>query len=273
MYFGRILLVSSVIAGTVYPLLGDTLQLSGTGAPYVSQTGVYRVERDIFRNGGHGWRTISPTNSPNNYVMGSDTVGFDLASTLSSDATIESATLNWSFSNLSAVSGGTVGIGLNWPKTADIPRVHGSTDPCAGSSVCTPASLDRFDPNFNFFADHLTLEGVSSYTFGSQYGVASGSVNLLGTWSGHDLATHKLDFVGSVIFNLGRPYFNGEGLNADTEFDVNGHAQADEMAVLTVEFTEPTPTPTPEPLPLVSTGMVLAGIAFLILLRRKTRKA
>ena len=57
---GGMLLVVSITGN----LLASTLQLTGQGEPFVSQTGVYRVERDIFRDGGHGWRLQAPKNGP-----------------------------------------------------------------------------------------------------------------------------------------------------------------------------------------------------------------
>jgi len=280
-----LLLLSISPIGSTKPLPSmnaTTIAINRTGQAYAIQTAVLRVERDIFRNGGWWFRWKEPNPYGDQYSYDDVELQFPLAEVIPSGSTLISAVLNYNFSNLSATTDFnrpekkcdffgcyTTELGGNH---AEIPKNYATGNDC--DSVCSPASINRWEPEKAFWASRVQLEGSSIYWFPGPPRAASGSLDLLSIYPASTLAGHTLTFVGTTQYSVGRPFFGTEGLNADTEFDVWGHGQVDVFANLTVTFIPPapasTPTPTPSPMPphnesiLPQTGDSPAGSLYTI---------
>jgi hypothetical protein len=239
-------------------VVATTITINRVGQAYASQTAVLRVQRDMFRNGGWGFRWKEPNLYGDFYSYGDAQLTFPVGDLVPAGSTIISAVLNYNFSNLSATTDsdrpericdrfscyGTTELGGNHAK---VPKNHGSESYCGSS--CTPAAINRWEPEKAFWASRVQLEGSSIYWFPGPPRAASGSLDLLNIYPANAFAGHTLVFVGTTQYSVGRPFFATEGQNADTEFDVFGHAQVDVSASLTLTFITPEPTPNPSSTP------------------------
>src|SRR5258708_5039421 len=79
----------------------STITIDLAGQAYASQTGVLSVQRDMFRNGGWGYRWVSPADA-SGYSIAYAPLVFSLANIVPVNSTIDSATLEYFFSGLSA---------------------------------------------------------------------------------------------------------------------------------------------------------------------------
>jgi len=274
LFFAILLLLLSISPiGSTKPLSSDragsatpadsvdatTIAINRAGQAYAIQTAVLRVERDVFRNGGWGFRWKDPNPYGDQYSYDDVELQFPLGEVIPSGSTLISAVLNYNFSNLSATTNFdrpkkvcdlfgcyTTELGGNH---AEIPKNHATSNAC--DSVCSPASINRWEPEKAFWASRVQLEGSSIYWFPGPPRAASGSLDLLSIYPASALTGHTLTFVGTTQYTVGRPFFETEGFNADTEFDVWGHGQVDVFANLTVSFipTAPASTPTPSSMP------------------------
>jgi len=123
-----------------------------------------------------------------------------------------------------------------------------------------------------FWASRLTLEGVGTYWFPQAvHRNPTASINLLDLWSAEELVSHNLIFVGTVQYEMGRPFFRTEGWNARSEFDVSGHSRVDVTGSLNMNFTTAAPSSSevPEPTAMLLLGTGLAGVSAAVRNRRK----
>jgi Chitobiase/beta-hexosaminidase C-terminal domain/Clostridial hydrophobic W len=223
----------------------DSATLAGSTRAFTTQTGVLRVQRDIFRNGGWGfnWRRPTPFNDGYNY--GEAGIQLRLGDVIPPGSIVTSAVLNWSFTNFSAQTSATrpnpgAELGGDHAKAA---RIHGSNSLCA--QICSPATINRWEPAAAHWPNRIQLNGQSLYWFPApQSRDFSGSVNLLSIYPASALPGNTLTFYGTLQYGVGRPFFGTEGWNADTEFDVIGGAQVNISASVLVTFTAPAAEPT-----------------------------
>lgn len=221
---------------------GTIRNVSDSGRASASQSAVLRVRRDVFRRGGweFPWKRPTPYNDGYNY--GDATLRLRLGDVIPAGSTVTSAVLKWNFSNLVANTGATYGQDLGGD-AARSPRIYGSNQPC--QSICTPATINRWAPDAAFWASRLELEGQSLYWFPGPPRQTSGSLDLLTIFPANALPGKTLNFVCTVQYGVGRPFFGTEGLNATTEFDVNGRADVDVSAVVSLTFIPPPPCNAP----------------------------
>jgi 6-phosphogluconolactonase len=243
---------SVAVASSSNPsIVGRSVETSALAAPVAttidrnasasaSQTAVLRVHRDIFRNGGWGWNWRSPNPYGDRYSYADAAVEFSLVDLVPPGSTVSFAKLDWTFSGLSATTDSnrpTVDSAFGG-NHARAPREHGSDTTLCGAR-CSPAAIDHWGPGAAFLASRVELEGSGDYRFPGPPRDASGTFDLLSVFPSGALVGHVLTFVGTVQYEVGRPFFATEGWNADTEFDVWGHAQVNISASLAITFTPP----------------------------------
>lgn len=154
-----LLALLTLFFSSVGSVRADTIVLVETGRAVAEQTGVYRGHRNLFRNGGHEWRSKSPNQYGDGYSYGDKEFNFSIGNSISAGGTLLSATLTRQFSNLSAVTNFNRPDQDNPfnPDSARAPRVHGSNLGCTGIVGCTPAIMDHFAPEAAFWASRVTL--------------------------------------------------------------------------------------------------------------------
>ena len=222
------------------------------------QAAVLNVHRDFFGRG-HWEFTSKRPGEPAEARL-------DLTlpiSDLPDGSVVTGASLDWQFSNWSVQTAGA-SYGNDLPGGARRPQ-------CLGIG-CRAAVIQRFESFAIYNAISASLNG-SGYAIPEAWQTApNGSLDLLSIWSADALDDGgAASFSATVRYDVGRPFFDTEGRNANTQFDVTGWADLDVSAHLRITYTEPPPPPppvedTPEP---ASMFLSLTGGAGLLLWHRR----
>jgi hypothetical protein len=148
-----------------------TITFSRSGQAHASQTGVLRVQRDFFRNGGWGWRWKRPNQYGDGYSYGNAELQFRLGDLIPPGSTITSAEIIWNFTNLLGETdtmhrpkrvcdslGNCFGTTEYGGDNAKVPKEHGSETYCG--SGCSPATINRVEGEKAFWASYVQLNGA-----------------------------------------------------------------------------------------------------------------
>jgi hypothetical protein len=220
--------------------MADTITISSSTDAVVTQSGEYQVQRTLFGNGGHGWRTSPSPAGSDGYAQAGWMLHFSLDE--SPGAQVNDAVFSW--------SGLTPQINTSWSELWFIP-FNGCVP------FCYDAQIQRVDASEYSLITWLRVGDSWSYIRDFR---PTGVIDLVGLGLGNALSESRDVWVYGVdAVELNRIYFDREGRNGETNFQVSAAATANIKGSLALNYSPAPAVPEPASLMLFGTGLICAG--------------